>query len=92
MADSLYVVSRLIHSNARWPSFESTIGRLYLLHSPLRGNYILNKSDIVVRTLEAIVCNLTNPAFTNEDKAREFLKASRWPDGAFARIVVNRIL
>jgi transposase-like protein len=25
--------------------------------------------------------DLTNPAFTNEDKAREFLEASRWPDG-----------
>jgi transposase-like protein len=24
---------------------------------------------------------LTNPAFTDEDKAREFLEASRWPDG-----------
>src|SRR6202047_2037374 len=28
------------------------------------------------------MCDLTNPAFTNEDKAREFLEASRWPDGA----------
>src|SRR5947208_766636 len=27
------------------------------------------------------MCDLTNPAFTNEDKAREFLEASRWPDG-----------
>jgi transposase-like protein len=25
---------------------------------------------------------LANPAFTNEAKAREFLEASRWPDGA----------
>src|SRR6266851_3994491 len=25
--------------------------------------------------------DLTNPAFTDEDKAREFLEASRWPDG-----------
>jgi transposase-like protein len=27
------------------------------------------------------MCDLTNPAFTNETKAREFLEASRWPDG-----------
>jgi transposase-like protein len=27
------------------------------------------------------MCNLTNPAFTDEDKARELLEASRWPDG-----------
>jgi transposase-like protein len=27
------------------------------------------------------MADLTNPAFTNEDKAREFLEASRWPDG-----------
>jgi len=27
------------------------------------------------------MCDLTNPAFTDEDKAREFLEASRWPDG-----------
>jgi transposase-like protein len=25
--------------------------------------------------------DLTNPVFTNEDKAREFLEASRWPNG-----------
>ncbi len=29
------------------------------------------------------MCDLTNPAFTDEDKAREFLEASRWPDGPF---------
>lgn len=28
-----------------------------------------------------MTCDLTNPAFTNEDKARAFLEASRWPDG-----------
>jgi transposase-like protein len=28
------------------------------------------------------MCDLTNPAFTDEDKARELLEASRWPDGA----------
>jgi transposase-like protein len=27
------------------------------------------------------MCDLTNPVFTNEDKAREFLEASQWPDG-----------
>src|SRR3984893_1819431 len=27
------------------------------------------------------MCDLTNPAFTDEDKAREFLEASRWPGG-----------
>ncbi len=27
------------------------------------------------------MCDITNPAFTDEDKAREFLEASRWPDG-----------
>jgi transposase-like protein len=27
------------------------------------------------------MCDLTNPAFTDEDKARGFLEASRWPDG-----------
>jgi transposase-like protein len=27
-------------------------------------------------------CDFTNPAFTDETKAREFLEASRWPDGA----------
>jgi transposase-like protein len=27
------------------------------------------------------MCDLTNPAFTDEDKARKFLEASRWPDG-----------
>jgi len=27
-------------------------------------------------------CDLTNPAFTDENKAREFLEASRWPEGA----------
>jgi transposase-like protein len=27
------------------------------------------------------MCDLTNPAFIDEDKAREFLEASRWPDG-----------
>jgi transposase-like protein len=29
------------------------------------------------------MCDLTNPAFTDEDRAREFLEASRWPDGPF---------
>src|SRR5260370_30386072 len=29
------------------------------------------------------MCDITNPAFTDETKAREFLEASRWPDGAF---------
>lgn len=28
-----------------------------------------------------MTCDLTSPAFTNEDKARELLEASRWPDG-----------
>jgi transposase-like protein len=27
------------------------------------------------------MCDLTNPAFTDEDKAREYLEKSRWPDG-----------
>jgi transposase-like protein len=27
------------------------------------------------------MCDLTNPAFTNEDEARKLLEASRWPDG-----------
>lgn len=27
------------------------------------------------------MCDLSNPAFTNEDKARELLEATRWPDG-----------
>jgi transposase-like protein len=27
------------------------------------------------------MADLTNPAFTNEDEARRFLEASRWPDG-----------
>ncbi len=27
------------------------------------------------------MCDVTNPAFTDEDKARKFLEASRWPDG-----------
>lgn len=27
------------------------------------------------------MCDLTNPAFTDENKARELLEASRWPDG-----------
>jgi transposase-like protein len=27
------------------------------------------------------MCDMTNPAFTNEEKARKFLEASRWPDG-----------
>jgi transposase-like protein len=29
------------------------------------------------------MCDLTNPAFSNEDRAREFLEASRWPQGPF---------
>ena len=29
------------------------------------------------------MCELANPAFTDEDKAREFLETSRWPDGPF---------
>jgi transposase-like protein len=28
-----------------------------------------------------MTCDLTNPAFNDEDKAREFLEASRWPEG-----------
>jgi transposase-like protein len=28
------------------------------------------------------MCDLTNPVFTNEEKARKFLEASRWPSGA----------
>ncbi|MGB7088726.1 MAG: IS1595 family transposase, partial [Methylovirgula sp.] len=28
------------------------------------------------------MCDLTNPAFTDEDKAREVIEASRWPTGA----------
>ncbi len=28
------------------------------------------------------MCDITNPAFTDETKAREFLEASRWPNGA----------
>jgi transposase-like protein len=27
------------------------------------------------------MCDLTNPAFKDEDKAREFLEKTRWPDG-----------
>ncbi len=27
------------------------------------------------------MCDLTNPIFTDEDKAREFLEAQRWPEG-----------
>jgi len=27
------------------------------------------------------MCDLTNPAFTDETKAREFIEKSRWPDG-----------
>jgi transposase-like protein len=27
------------------------------------------------------MCDMTNPAFTDEDEARKFLEASRWPDG-----------
>jgi transposase-like protein len=27
------------------------------------------------------MCDLANPAFTHEEKAREFLEKSRWPDG-----------
>jgi transposase-like protein len=27
------------------------------------------------------MCDLMNPAFTDENKARELLEASRWPDG-----------
>jgi transposase-like protein len=27
------------------------------------------------------MCDLTNPAFTDEDEARKFLEASRWPNG-----------
>lgn len=27
------------------------------------------------------MCDLSNPAFTDEDKAREYLEKSRWPDG-----------
>ena len=27
------------------------------------------------------MCDLTNPAFTDEDKAREYLEKSRWPSG-----------
>jgi transposase-like protein len=27
------------------------------------------------------MCDLTNPAFTNEDDARKLLEATRWPDG-----------
>jgi transposase-like protein len=27
------------------------------------------------------MCDLTNPVFTDEDKAREWIEASRWPDG-----------
>jgi transposase-like protein len=29
------------------------------------------------------MCDLTNPAFTNEDEARKLLEATRWPDGPF---------
>ena len=28
------------------------------------------------------MCDMTTPAFTDEDEARKFLEASRWPDGA----------
>jgi transposase-like protein len=28
------------------------------------------------------MCDLTNPAFTDEDKARKVIEASRWPNGA----------
>jgi transposase-like protein len=28
------------------------------------------------------MCDLTNPAFTDEDKAGEVIEASRWPNGA----------
>jgi transposase-like protein len=30
-----------------------------------------------------MTADLTNPVFTNEDKAREWLEASRWPNGPF---------
>lgn len=30
-----------------------------------------------------MTCDITNPAFTNEDEARKLLEASRWPDGPF---------
>ena len=28
------------------------------------------------------MCDLTNPAFTDEDSARKVIEASRWPNGA----------
>jgi hypothetical protein len=31
------------------------------------------------------MCDMTNPAFTDEDKAREFLEASRLPEGPVCR-------
>jgi transposase-like protein len=31
----------------------------------------------------AVSVDLTNPIFTNDDKAREHLEALRWPDGTF---------
>jgi transposase-like protein len=42
------------------------------------------------------MCDMTNPAFTDESKAREFLEASRWPDGAVCpfcgqQATVNRL-
>ncbi len=30
-----------------------------------------------------MTCDLTNPIFTNEDKAIEHMEASRWPNGVF---------
>ena len=30
--------------------------------------------------------NITDPRFTDADKAREYLEAQRWPNGRFARI------
>ena len=35
------------------------------------------------------MCDLTNPAFTDEDKAREVIEASRWPNGAHAHIAAS---
>ena len=29
------------------------------------------------------MADLTNPIFTDEDKARAYLETQRWPDGAF---------
>lgn len=60
--------------------------RNYALDTPTESGRIRGMAKYVKKPRKVEQGSLLEPHFTDEDKAREFLEALRWPDGAVCRI------